>query len=151
MTEADRAAPSETGGVLLGYWSAKGDAAVVEHVLGPGPKAKHGRTGFMPDHEYHDEQIARLYREASGEFEYLGDWHTHPGGPASLSATDLSTLKRIARHEAARAPRPLMLLLAGGRPWRPAAWKGEIRVRWHWYTELTVSAMDVVIDDRSAT
>jgi len=128
-SEADRRAPFETGGVLLGYWAASRDALVVEFVVGPGPRAVHRRTAFAPDHEHQAREIARLFSNADGNLEYLGDWHTHPNGPAVLSGKDLSTLRRIARYRAARAPQPIMLLLVGGVPWRFAAWLGELRPR----------------------
>ena len=132
MSEADQRAPFETGGVLLGYWAASRDAAVVEFVVGPGPRAVHRRANFTPDCEHQEREIARLYSEADGNLQYLGDWHTHPNGPAALSNKDLSTLRRIARYRAARAPHPVMLLLVGGEPWRLAGWLGELRARRWW-------------------
>lgn len=54
---------------------------------------------------------------------YLGDWHTHPNGSPALSRKDLRTLRRIARHPAARISQPVMAVLAGG----PAAWHLAVR------------------------
>jgi integrative and conjugative element protein (TIGR02256 family) len=120
VMEADQRAPSETGGILLGRWCSS-EEAVVEYAVGPGPRAVHRRDYFQPDHDFHDVEIARLYRKSPG-LEYLGDWHTHPGGPAYLSLLDMQTLERIAREESARAPKPVMLILAHGRPWTVSAW-----------------------------
>lgn len=147
MREADHRAPLETGGVLLGYWAAAQDAAVVEHIVGPGPRAARRRTDFAPDHAYQEREIAQLYRKAGGNLEYLGDWHTHPGGPAALSGKDVATLRRIARYSAARAPRPIMLLLAGGTPWRPAAWVGTLTKRRWWRETLAVSPLSLEVDE----
>ena len=147
--EADRRAPLETGGVLLGYWSAVQDAAVVEFIIGPGPQAVHRKGSFIPDHRYQHRELSRLYQAAGRNLDYLGDWHTHPGGPASLSRTDLATLRRIAQHAAARAPRPIMLLLAGGEPWRVAAWMAEITRRWWWRDDVIPRLMEVRIDTSS--
>ena len=144
--EADRWAPLETGGMLLGYWSATRDAAVVEFVVGPGPEATHRAGGFVPDHHYQDQELGRLYRAAGRNLDYLGDWHTHPEGPAALSHTDLATLRRIAQHAAARAPRPIMLLLAGGEPWHMAAWMGEVTRRWWWRDEVVPRPMEVHVE-----
>lgn len=44
--------------------------------------------------------------------EYLGDWHTHPGGRARPSHLDKKTLGDIAAFDAARQPNPVMLIVA---------------------------------------
>ena len=98
--EADRLAPLETGGVLLGYWGGTTAEPVVTHVLGPGPDAMHSRNQFTPDQEYHIAEIARLYADSGRRLHYLGDWHTHPGGAPALSKRDLKTLRRIAAEPA---------------------------------------------------
>jgi integrative and conjugative element protein (TIGR02256 family) len=77
----------------------------------------------MPDYDYQEEEIARVYRDLGRLFTYLGDWHTHPDGRLHLSAIDRKTLKRIADHPAARIHNPVMILLAGGNPWRLGAWR----------------------------
>lgn len=112
--------PNETGGVLLGY--ATTDTAVVQKIVGPGPHATHSPTAFSPDHAYHEHRIGEEYRKSNGVTTYLGDWHSHPAGSLRLSARDESTLKRIAHFEAARIPRPIMLIIAGP-PWSMGAWR----------------------------
>ena len=116
LTElSKRQAPAETGGVLLGYWRADRRTAVITHIVGPGPSARHGEVSFEPDHEYHLAEIARIY-DASGRIAtYLGDWHSHPGGSTSLSSIDRVTLARIAATEDARAPRAMMGIAAPSR------------------------------------
>lgn len=135
--EADRAAPFETGGVLLGYWTREptaddGGEVVVTAVIGPGPGAVHQRWVFMPDHDYHESEVERVYEVSGRQWTYLGDWHTHPDGPAHLSNKDRVTLRRIASAASARAPHPMMLLLAGGRPWRPYAWSAILGPARRW-------------------
>ncbi|WP_197426988.1 Mov34/MPN/PAD-1 family protein [Noviluteimonas gilva] len=108
--------PLEVGGVLAGYWN--GQAAIVTDFVGPGNDAQHHRYTFVPDDEYHVDEIARLYRESNGATTYLGDWHTHPSGTARLSPLDKRTLRRIANAPEARCPDPLMVLFAGsGHRW----------------------------------
>ncbi len=57
--EADRCAPLETGGVLLGYedTEARGQLQLVTPV-GPGPKAVHRRHRFQPDPVWQRDRIA---------------------------------------------------------------------------------------------
>jgi integrative and conjugative element protein (TIGR02256 family) len=147
--EADRWAPLETGGILLGYHRPDARAFVLTHVVGPGPEAVHERTGFVPDQEYHLHEIARLYAASGRRLQYLGDWHCHPGGAAALSRTDHSTLKRIAAEPAARAARPLMCVLAPGPRWDVAVWQGELRHRRRCWSrqQLALHRLDVLLFD----
>jgi|SRR6185369_4030738 len=112
VTEGRRSYPKETGGNLLGYWSAEHEA-VVTHIIGPGPAAVHSPVRFEPDANWQAEQIGLFYDAFDGRLTYLGDWHTHPSGPAFPSDLDVSCLKNIAADAAARAPIPLMLILGG--------------------------------------
>ena len=112
VAEAIRMAPDETGGLLMGYGDAE-NGFVVTATVGPGPDAVHAPYRFVPDHAYQEREVARHYR-ASGRTEtYLGDWHSHPTAGAYLSPRDRKTLRSIARDPDARAPTPLMMVVAG--------------------------------------
>ena len=101
--------PLETGGILLGHQ--QGTRIQITHTIGPGPKASHERYGFTPDDTWQAEQTARIW-SAHPETQYLGDWHTHPGGRPRPSPLDQKTLRTIADHAPARQPTPVMLILA---------------------------------------
>ena len=103
--------PKETGGVLLGYRGSKKDF-VITGVIGPGEKAIHRKTSFEPDHEFHLQEISRIYRESECLETYLGDWHTHPNSFPYLSCQDKATFRSIAKHSEARLSNPLMLIAA---------------------------------------
>lgn len=120
--EANRSGPCETGGVLLGYWVVAPPVVVVTKAVGPGPRAQHEPNLFVPDHGFHEQQVALAYRDSNAVTTYLGDWHTHPAGRCRLSHLDKTTLRAIARSPAARMPTPLMAVLAGGSPWNFALW-----------------------------
>jgi integrative and conjugative element protein (TIGR02256 family) len=126
VDEARRRAPNETGGVLLGYWADAGTQVVITDAVGPGPKAVHKRASFEPDHAFQEAEIGRLYRRSGRRLSYLGDWHTHPRGGLGLSRKDRRTLGLIASDPAARAPTPLIAILAGRRRWHIAFWRGAL-------------------------
>jgi proteasome lid subunit RPN8/RPN11 len=46
---------------------------------------------------------------------YLGDWHSHPHGPARPSGQDRETAAAIAACEQARTPYPITLILGRNR------------------------------------
>jgi integrative and conjugative element protein (TIGR02256 family) len=105
ISEARRWPMRETGGALLGY--REGEAALVEWVLGPGPKASHGYSHFEPDAAWQQSEGERIYAASGRTIAYLGDWHTHPHGGPYPSRQDRETAKLIATDEGFRAPRPL--------------------------------------------
>ena len=123
IAEAERVFPNETGGVLLGYWVHPLEEVVITAVVGPGPNAVHQGDRFVPDVRYQDEEIARHYSESGRLHTYLGDWHTHPRSEPWLSRQDRRTLWEIATHAEARAPVPLMAVLACGSPWTLEVWR----------------------------
>lgn len=110
--ECARAFPDETGGILLGYRGGT-DELVVTAVIGPGPRAHHSPYAFSPDYDFHEREVARIYHESGRNWNYLGDWHSHPGGGPRLSKTDRSTIARIGSSAEARAPEPVMLVVWG--------------------------------------
>src|SRR4051794_35166071 len=102
IAEANRAYPTETGGILMGYWARPNLEAVVTRVIGPGPNAIHTPVRFVPDTEYQERKIAEVYARSGRLETYLGDWHTHPGSSCGkLSRQDRRTLRRIAGDPAA--------------------------------------------------
>lgn len=120
--EADSTAPRETGGIVLGYWSESTAEPVITQAIGPGPHAVHEHDRFVPDYAFHESEVARLHLQSNYSLQYLGDWHSHPGSAGYLSSRDHATLCRIATSRKAKAPHPLMLILAYGPKWEPVAW-----------------------------
>lgn len=106
-----RSWPCETGGILLGH---TGEArSTVSVCIGPGPEAKHARYGFTPDANWQAARVAEAW-SLDESVEYLGDWHTHPGGTTRFSELDRQAAVTISEAPAARQPRPVMLVLALG-------------------------------------
>lgn len=83
--------PLETGGVLLGH-----RATATFHVTvagGPGPWAVRRPNYFLRDLDH-----ARTLAAAAWETDrsqWIGEWHTHPRGPARPSPLDLRTYRRL--------------------------------------------------------
>lgn len=127
LTHARRAAPHETGGLLVGYWSESGSEVVVVDATAPGPAAREESNSFTPDYDHDLQVIARRYADSNRRHTYLGDWHSHPTSTAYLSPDDLDALRRIGRDERARAAQPLMIVLGGEDRWTLTVyvWLGE--------------------------
>ena len=150
ISECERAAPVETGGILLGYWGNSTAEPVIAHIVGPGPDAIHAPDRFLPDHDYQLDEIARLYKSSERTLRYLGDWHSHPGGGDELSVVDRKTLRRIARCRTARVEHPVMLVMTGASDWEPTAWMQERVCWWKCFPRRCVRRIAVsVFDDFS--
>lgn len=96
----------------------------VSVVIGPGPNARHSRFSFEPDQTWQEEQVAEAWVAAGDELDYLGDWHTHPGGKPHPSKLDIEALRCIRDAPNARAAHPIMFIVAPRR-------SGAINVRAH--------------------
>ena len=147
QSEADSRHPLETGGILIGLNLPNG-ASVVSHVVGPGPNAVHHRDGFVPDHDFQDEELARIYVETGRKVHYLGDWHTHPDAPPFLSGIDRKTLGFIAASDSVRVPHVFMLIWGSkSGQWQGRAWRAATGRRRRWWqalaANLIISAHDV--------
>jgi integrative and conjugative element protein (TIGR02256 family) len=109
-----RALPNETGGILIGRYSASFDMAVVSEAT-PAPRdSRAGRNWF-----YRGTQgLLSLLDEAwKDDHHYLGEWHFHPLADPTPSETDRRQLRDIARDEKYHCAEPL-LLIVGGHPQR---------------------------------
>lgn len=80
---------NETGGILLGRDPDTEGVIKVMLAAGPGPKAIRSRSYFLRDLHY-SRRLARLAYDREG-LQWVGDWHTHPLGPANPSSFDLHT------------------------------------------------------------
>lgn len=125
VQEAERKAPLETGGLLIGYRSADDIHLVVMDMIGPGPKAKHRKWTYKPDYGFHREEVKKVYDETGGMHTYLGDWHSHPTDSAYLSLLDKRALRNIACFPDNFIDRPIMLVLGRGSngEWTPGTWR----------------------------
>jgi integrative and conjugative element protein (TIGR02256 family) len=101
----------ETGGPLFGYVGDNRDV-VVSEAYGPGPAAHHERLRLIPDHAETQRLIEEIHDRSEGRLSYLGDWHTHPGGSASPSGTDLKSLRDLAADAGMDLGEPVIVIVA---------------------------------------
>ena len=105
--ESSKSPDRETGGALIGSWQRDPDGYItvnVERATGPGVEAVRNHSLFSPHMDYYRSRIA-YYREAHN-WDYLGEWHKHPGNFDSLSGTDIDTAHSLIDEEGW----PLLLL-----------------------------------------
>ena len=83
---------NETGGLLLGRDPENTGSIEVVRAAGPGPRATRKPGYFLRDLIY-SQRLARLAYEREG-LQWIGDWHTHPKGPAHPSTSDVAVYAR---------------------------------------------------------
>lgn len=110
---ATEAAPRETGGTLVGYYSTDFRIAFVVKGLEAKTGARRRRTRFYRPPDDVDDQLTKIYRESEGRVHYLGEWHTHPRAAACPSPTDIETLRGLARSRSVATDTPFMVIMGG--------------------------------------
>ena len=93
---------AETGGELYGERDDASMTVTVDTAFGPPPDSIQEPKRFVRGIDGTPQrsrafQLGSPHRRAA----YLGDWHTHPHGPPSLSQTDLNTAAEKAQEEGA--------------------------------------------------
>ncbi|WP_414640768.1 Mov34/MPN/PAD-1 family protein [Archangium sp.] len=101
----------ETGGILVGGYSATLDCARVSAASGPSGDSVRGPSSFQRGTRGLQKWLERRWT-ARGDH-YLGEWHFHPYAPPVPSNTDLQQLGRIARTADYRCPEPILLIVGG--------------------------------------
>lgn len=93
-TTADRAAESETGGVLIGK-RLDDERLFCLAATRPGPNAEHRRAEFSPDVD-HAQSVLDDYR-TEYDVVWIGTWHKHPGEMNRLSDGDVTQMRDFVR------------------------------------------------------
>ena len=103
----------ETGGLLFGEVNEYLKVIWISEVSGPPPdsvaSASEFVCGVQGTRGLHDEKRART----RGAVRFIGMWHTHPGGVAEPSGTDLAAVEKL-RRVPERAPRHFLMMILGG-------------------------------------
>lgn len=93
-----KAGRKETGGLLLGLAHKKRKIIYVTDVLPPSRDSKGTPYAFKRGVKDYPEILDAIEARTGGLIGYVGEWHTHPDGLASLSDPDLRAVKEIRAH-----------------------------------------------------
>lgn len=115
--EAREWAPRETGGMLVGYRTARDGlmTVVITGTIDAGPGARRARWRFVPDGRWQQRELEKFYKRSGRITTYLGDWHSHPRGVPTPSAVDRRTYARVAAEADTGTDLPVVLIAATGR------------------------------------
>lgn len=107
VAESRSHSPNETGGILAGRLTE--DCVQIEYAIQAGPQATHSPSRFQRDGDYSQKELNAIVRESNGEFDYVGEWHTHPR-PSLLSSTDIRSMRWIISNGNYATMTPILLL-----------------------------------------
>jgi proteasome lid subunit RPN8/RPN11 len=122
VTTAERAAPRETGGILLGHRDGS-DVHVERCIVVPDQQAS-GHTyvrSYKAAQRLLDEALGDRRRQLMG---WVGEWHSHPN-PGGPSPRDLRELSRLAREDGQAVA--LVVLVRKKAQWTP---QGRVAIGW---------------------
>lgn len=103
----------ETGGILIGRYTAERTTAVVSEATTAPADSRRGRCAFVRGVA----GLRGLLRDRWSAPEctyYVGEWHYHPAAAVEPSSTDIEQMVRIANAGNYRCPEPIMVIV--GRP-----------------------------------
>ncbi len=119
LSFCEQAAHLETGGILVGSYSADGALAHVNEALGPPLGSKSTPTEFTRNTGL----SKALQRKWPEQQYYLGEWHSHPRGRTIPSRQDRRQMAAIGRDAAYRCPNPILIITARSKDdWRIGVW-----------------------------
>ncbi|OQP44869.1 hypothetical protein A4H97_10960 [Niastella yeongjuensis] len=101
----------ETGGVLAGYITPDNEI-VITNVSGPGQNSVRSANKFEKDIAYCQSFLNDVYKESSGKYVYIGEWHSHPSKDNRPSGTDLKSLSDISWQKEYLTNHPVMIILS---------------------------------------
>lgn len=97
-TQMQRAGRRETGGLLIGLIHRKRKAIYVTHVLPPSQDSHGSPYAFKRGVVDYPKILDDIERRTGGLLGYVGEWHTHPWGPAESSDRDQEATEQIRRN-----------------------------------------------------
>jgi integrative and conjugative element protein (TIGR02256 family) len=104
-----RSPKRETGGILVGFYSANHDNAIVTVVTGPPVDSKFGKNWFYRGVMNLQRLLERLWFRKRQY--YLGEWHYHPSGESTPSQIDVKQMTEIAQSPKYHCPEPVLLII----------------------------------------
>ncbi|MFK0382480.1 Mov34/MPN/PAD-1 family protein [Agrobacterium sp. NPDC090273] len=99
MSVLARAGEREIGGVLMARQIVAGTFEIVDFSI---DEISGERAHFVRDHVYHNKFLDAFFEKTGRDYEnfnYVGEWHSHPRLPILPSVTDLESMEELVNGE----------------------------------------------------
>jgi len=100
----------ETGGVLIGFYSADLSTVVITQATPPPLDSTRSHSWFLRGVAGLTQLFERLWRQRERVY-YVGEWHYHPESRVMPSAYDFAQMAQIARGTNYQCNAPVMLIV----------------------------------------
>ena len=101
----------ETGGLLVGMVHKKRKVIYVTRVLPPSRDSQGSPYAFRRGVKDYPEMLDKIHAHTGNLLGYVGEWHTHPRGPAAMSDVDMKAVEGIKQTLASKGiPVHIMIL-----------------------------------------
>src|SRR5450432_995259 len=108
LARCARAGRTETGGILVGAYSADRECANVTEIGSAPEDSESGRFSFRRGVRDVAQRLSMLWRQATPTY-YVGEWHFHPFASPTASPQDKRQIRSIARDDCYSCPEPILL------------------------------------------
>lgn len=102
--------PNETGGLLLGKIDVKRKIIYITRYTHASKDSKKSSNIFVRGINNVPEEIENCRKKSGNLIDYIGEWHTHPGGSGIPSETDYVAVNEL-RKELDKVPYPTFMLI----------------------------------------
>lgn len=102
-------APNETGGILIGR--RQGDTLTIVSASDAGPNAISEPTRFQRDGKYCQDFLLGQVRQLGADYDYVGEWHSHPSTSPEPSSRDTDSFTEIAEDPDVLTAAPLLIIV----------------------------------------
>lgn len=121
-----RAAPNETGGVLVGTFDLSRAVVHVVAALPAPPDSRQAPTYFVRGAKDLKPAVDRLASRSAGALHYLGEWHSHPDRAAARPSADDEDVFRYLQRHLDPAGYPYVMAICGtAETWIRVGWRGH--------------------------
>ncbi|MDR7855520.1 Mov34/MPN/PAD-1 family protein [Tissierella sp.] len=100
--------PYETGGILLGNYSADQSTANILQATPPPKNSKHLKCNFCRGTDGLQKVLDSAWIQ--GQY-YIGEWHYHPNSLPIPSSTDINQMISLANDKKLMCPEPILIII----------------------------------------
>jgi integrative and conjugative element protein (TIGR02256 family) len=124
-----KAAPNETGGILIGTFDLVRNVLHVVAALPAPPDSRQAPTYFVRGAQDLRPLVDDLAGVTAGRLRYVGEWHSHPNGAAARPSSDDEGVFTYLRQQLDPTGAPYAMIICGCKEtWIRAAWQDRGQV-----------------------
>lgn len=102
--------PYETGGILIGNYSANQMSANILQITPPPQNSRRSKSNFRRGTAGLQNILDSVWTQG---LYYIGEWHYHPNASSSPSHIDKNQMMILSQDENLKCPEPILMIIGG--------------------------------------